>query len=208
MNSVTKENVEVWAGTLTVSGSTYNMYLIEGVRQIKASELKDKVSDYCGAHANDTNCRQIMANNYCQNNPDDSRCKEVFRKYCLLGNNLDDKRCRDYIRERCQNAENEDGCAEFALQRAKSYCEENSGSNLCKKIGENVANFCQNNTDNQGCVRIKNLIQDNPKLLKNAATIRTKLRTMVVNAGNAQQVGTQAQTGNGTQNQAGNQGGG
>lgn len=211
VSSVMKGDVEIWAGTLTLNSVTYNAYVIEGVRQIKASELGEKISDYCRANGNDTNCRQIMANNYCQNNPNDSRCKEVFRDYCLSGNNLDDTRCREYIKERCNSTPNDTGCVEFALKRAKSYCEENSGSNLCKKIGNAVADFCGNNTDNAGCARVRTMLEENPKLLQNANAIRNRIRTIVANAGSAQRVGTQTgtqeQAGSGTQGSGQNQGG-
>lgn len=182
VSSVMKGDIEMWAGTMTL-GSTYNLYVMEGVRPVRASELNEKVVEYCNT-AEDANCRDRLGN-YCENNPEDTRCRALFRAYCLKDDNMDDTRCREEFRNWCSENPTNANCIPFELQRAKSYCEENSGSNLCNAIATKVANFCANNTENIGCGRVKEMVQAAPTLLKNAQALRTRitnLRTTAVAA--------------------------
>ena len=96
--SVMKGDTEIWAGTMTL-GTSYNLYIIEGVRPIKASELREKVVEYCNANE-DANCADRLTN-YCQNNPDDTRCRALYRAWCLRDDNMDDTRCRYEFRNWC-----------------------------------------------------------------------------------------------------------
>lgn len=172
VSSVMKGDIEIWAGTMTL-GSTYNLYVIEGVRPIKAGELRERVVEYCST-VEDANCRERLGN-YCENNPEDARCRALFRAYCLRDNNMDDTRCREEFRNWCRENPTNAKCIPFELQRARSYCEENSGSNLCQAIATTAAEFCANNTDNEGCGAVKQLVQASAQLLRNAQAIRTRL---------------------------------
>ncbi len=173
LSSVMKGDTEVWAGTMELNEKTYNMYIIEGVRPIRASELKEKVVEYCNS-SDDANCADRLGN-YCENNPDDERCRALFRAYCMKDDNMEDTRCREAFRNWCEDNPTNKHCVPFALQRSKSYCEENSDSGLCRKIATNVANFCEANSDNEGCARVKEIVQAQPQLLKKATAIRARI---------------------------------
>jgi hypothetical protein len=148
--SVMKGNLEVWAGTLTISGATYHLYVMQAHRQVKPVELKEKVADYCQNNPDDTNCRDKIGD-YCQNNPDEERCQKLFMAHCVQGSNLDDSRCREFMNRYCEaNPEIED-CGVFAYQRSRQYCEENPGSNLCVKINAEIVEFCSVEPNHEKC---------------------------------------------------------
>jgi hypothetical protein len=169
--SVEKEDVEVWAGEMDLDGDTYHLYIIEGVRRIRAPELREKVADYCRNNPDDTNCRDKVEE-FCENNPNDERCKAIFRKYCIAGNNMDDMRCREYVKDYCSENQNLSECVTLGVSRARAFCENNPESVLCRKIDDRLVNFCQNNTDNEGCVRAK-------EVLKNRTQVLNRIRQVV-----------------------------
>ncbi len=172
VSSVMKGDTEIWAGTMELNDKDYNVYVIEGVRPIKAGELKDKVADYCRENE-DVNCTSKVEE-YCQSNPEDSRCKALFRAYCLKGN-MEDTRCREALREWCKNNPSNKVCVPLELNWAKNYCEEHSDSILCQRIANATANLCSQNPDNEGCITIKQLLEERPGLLAKAATLRNRI---------------------------------
>jgi len=113
---VSKPRFNLWAGTITINETTYNLYILEGTRLVKALELADKVSDYCVAHHDDANCSDKIKE-YCQNNPTDTRCVVLFRNYCRK--NLDDETCRNELKAYCSQKPNSDSDA------CKDFCKEN-----------------------------------------------------------------------------------
>jgi hypothetical protein len=193
VSSVMKGDTEIWAGTMELDDQDYNLYVIEGVRPIKASELKEKVVEYCNT-TEDANCRERLSN-YCQNNPDDARCRALFRAWCLKSDNMDDTRCRYEFRNWCKNNSTNKYCVPFELQRSKSYCEEHSDSVLCQRIANFTANFCQNNSDNEGCITVKNLIEQKPKLLEKVQALRSRITRLRVNASTSVSSATSADVG-------------
>jgi len=176
VSSVMKGDTEIWAGTMDLDGTTYHLYVIEGVRPIKAAELKEKVVEYCNK-TTDTNCRDRLRN-YCQDHPNDARCRALFRAWCVKGKNMDDSRCRYEFRKWCSKNPRNKYCIPFALNRSKRYCEEHSDSTICKRIANATANLCQNNPDNEGCATVKYLIAERPNLLRNVQALRTRIQNI------------------------------
>lgn len=172
LTSVMKGDTEIWVGDFRIGGIIYNLYLIEGVRPIRAGELKEKVADYCRENE-DANCAGRIEE-FCQNNPEDSRCQALFRAYCLKGN-MEDTRCREAFRNWCKENPANRLCIPFELQRARRYCEEHSASMLCRAIANEVADICENNPDNEGCVTVKSLLEDNSRLFRKIGAIRTRI---------------------------------
>jgi len=173
VSSVLKDDVEVWAGELIINGDTYNLYIIGGARRIKADELRDKVSNYCQNNPNDTDCREKVGE-FCQNNPEDARCKALFRKHCIAGNNMDDVRCREYVNDYCKDNPGLGECVTLEIRRARSYCEENSDSELCRRIDDRLVNYCRENPDNEGCIRAKEVLQNRSRVLSRLREYVTK----------------------------------
>jgi hypothetical protein len=173
ISSVEKDGVEVWAGTMTLSGTVRSLYVIEGARQVRAQELGDKVADYCRNNPNDTNCGDKVGQ-FCQSNPDDARCKALFRSYCIAGRNMDDARCREYVSGYCTDNSTLKECVAYGVLRAKSYCESNPGSALCARIDDRLVGFCQSNPDNEGCIRAKEAINVSTQLANRLAQVVTK----------------------------------
>ncbi|MCD6367625.1 MAG: hypothetical protein J7L45_00910, partial [Candidatus Aenigmarchaeota archaeon] len=166
---------EIWAGTLSLNEEKYNLYIIEGVRPIKASELKDKISEYCKNNPGDQNCKKIK--NYCENNPGDSRCKSLFREYCIKSGTKD-IRCRQFLMSWCKKNPTNEHCVPFALQRAKHYCELHPDSKICKRIANRVVDFCKAHPENKGCLKVKRIIIERPKLFHGY-----KIRKSLMNIG-------------------------
>jgi len=164
---------------MELNDKDYNVYVIEGVRPIKAGELKEKVSDYCKNNP-DANCAGKIED-YCNNNPEDNRCQALFRAYCLNGN-MEDTRCRQAFINWCKENPENKHCVPFALKWAKNYCEEHSDSNLCQKIATNVADFCKNNPENEGCITVKQIVAERPALLSKIQAIRGKIAALKINA--------------------------
>jgi hypothetical protein len=156
LSSVMKGNMEIWAGTITADGTSYNAYVLEGSRPVNNQELKEKITDYC----NETgNCSQ-GTEAFCQSNPTDTRCLALFKAFCLRGNNMDDSRCRQYMLDWCKDRNETDDCRAFAIQRSGAYCEAHSGMAVCKAIEQKIANFttgagnyCANNSGTIGCAQ-------------------------------------------------------
>jgi hypothetical protein len=162
--SVEKDDVEVWAGEMDLDGGSYHLYVIGGARKVRASELRDKVADYCRNNPDDTSCRDRVGE-FCESNPNDARCKAIFRKYCIAGSNMDDIRCREYVRDYCSENANLSECVTQGISRARAFCEENPGSALCGKIDDRLVEFCRNNTDNSGCIMAKEVLQNRAQVL-------------------------------------------
>ncbi|MCX6817798.1 MAG: hypothetical protein NTU57_02990 [Candidatus Aenigmarchaeota archaeon] len=122
LNSYVKGNGEVWAGSLTLNGVTYNAYVIQAPKVWKAEEVADNVKDYC--KNNPVKCKATIKavggiicdpekegiscadkiKTFCEQNPTDNRCKVVNWAYCKL--HLDDANCRADIIEKCKNITN------------------------------------------------------------------------------------------------------
>ncbi len=164
MASVEKGDIVVWAGTMELDGSTYHIYIMEGVRKIRAPELRDKVADYCRNNPDDTNCLNKVED-YCGNHPNDARCKAIFRKYCIAGKNMDDMRCREYVKDYCSENPNLSECVTMGIERANVFCVKNPDSSLCRKIDNRLVEFCGNNPDNEGCIRAKEIVMNRSQVL-------------------------------------------
>jgi len=118
----------VWYGTLSISGFDYNIYILEGQRKIKASELGEEAKEGCGTNpsacndvargigkrycdkATDKSCRDKIAE-FCTDNPTDPRCVAMFRAFCV--NKLDDSRCREELRGFCSTNPTNSNCQRF-----------------------------------------------------------------------------------------------
>jgi hypothetical protein len=149
VKSVMKGNMEVWAGTLTVEGTAYNLYVLEAPRLIKKEELKDKIKDYCSGNA-EGNCSSRIED-FCENNPTDTRCLALFKAHCMKGNNLDDSRCRQFMLGWCQNNSEATDCRLLAIQRTEKYCEEHEGTPVCNAIQNRLEDFCETDSNNTNC---------------------------------------------------------
>ena len=157
LTSVIKGETEIWAGTLTVDGITYNTYVLGGYRPIKAAELKEKVSEYCSENSKDRNCGGKIED-FCESNPTDTRCLALFKAFCLRKNNLDDSRCRQYMAEWCKDRNETEDCRAFAIERSGAYCSSHSGAAVCHAIEQKISNFttgvtnyCAEHSSTIGC---------------------------------------------------------
>jgi hypothetical protein len=157
LTSVIKGNMEIWAGTLTLDGTTYNTYILGGYRPIKAAELKEKVSEYCSENRTDRNCGGNMEA-FCESNPTDTRCLALFKAYCLRGNNMDDSRCRQYMLTWCKDRNETEECRAFAIERTGAYCTSHAGTPVCNAIEMKIRNlttaqnnYCAEHADSIGC---------------------------------------------------------
>lgn len=160
LDSYPKGDKEMWAGTLTLNGGSYNAYVIQAARNVKAAEKAWKLSDYC--EENPARCGTAMRaagsiicdpeqegetcrnriRTFCEGSPEDRRCVALRMAYCKQ--NLDDADCRAEYMEKCK---------------------ENLGEEICEKLGE-VYN---------------NALNKRPQLMNNAPgwvkTIRERIRT-------------------------------
>lgn len=157
LTSVIKGDMEIWAGTLTVDGTSYNTYILGGYRPIKASELKEKVSEYCSENSTDSNCGGRIQD-FCENNPTDTRCLALFKAFCLRKNNMDDSRCREFMAGWCKDKNETDDCRAFAIQSSGAYCAAHPGTGICRVIEQKITNFttgqtnyCAEHSDTVGC---------------------------------------------------------
>jgi hypothetical protein len=121
-----KGEYEIWFGTLTVSGQTYNAYILGGARPIKAVEIGEKIKELCDAFP--VRCREVGSaigagieriKSFCEQNPSDARCVAVFREYCRF--HLDDSRCREGLRGYCKYNSQAKQCEEFC-EKYPSVC--------------------------------------------------------------------------------------
>ena len=107
---VSKPSDNIWAGTITISGQTWNAYILEAHQQYSSSEEKQTIADYCANHQDDENCRNKVED-FCQNNPNDARCISLLHNYCK--SNLQDGRCREALRDFCQKNASDSNCVGF-----------------------------------------------------------------------------------------------
>jgi len=125
LNSYPKGDREVWAGTLTLNGVTYNAYIIQANRLLKAAEKADNVKEYCQNNpekckaamkavgqivcdpTTDGNCRDRIKT-FCEQYPDDNRCKVLGIAYCKL--HLDDSNCRQELIDKCKLNNTDEAC--------------------------------------------------------------------------------------------------
>jgi len=113
---VSKPSDNIWAGTLTLNGVTYNTYLLEAHRQYTPAEEKNTVADYCQAHHDDANCRNKIED-FCQNNPSDQRCVALVNNFCK--SHLHDGRCREALKNTCEHNSQSEQCTDFCKQFPK-----------------------------------------------------------------------------------------
>ncbi|NIO22889.1 MAG: hypothetical protein GTN38_02580 [Candidatus Aenigmarchaeota archaeon] len=164
LDSYPKGEKELWAGTMTLNGKTYNVYLIQGRRVVKAVEKAQKAFEYCRNNpercraamqaigrnvicdpVTDENCRERIRT-FCESNPEDARCKALRLAQCGL--NLEDADCRAEIRGVCSN---------------------NATETACQRLGE-VYN---------------NMVQKRPEILENAPQWFQTVRQRLLQAGGA-----------------------
>jgi hypothetical protein len=125
LNSYPKGDKEIWAGTLTLDGVTYNAYVIQAARVVKAVEKAEKVFDYC--RNNPVKCKAVMKavgqivcdhltdgncsgkiRTFCESNPEDNRCKALELAGCK--EKLNDSDCRAELMALCQANNTEQFC--------------------------------------------------------------------------------------------------
>ena len=138
--SVIKGDVDVWAGTLTLDGKSYSLYILDVPRRMNQEEIGEQVRNYCGENQDDTNCREGMEE-YCKNNPNESPCKEILRRHCQQ--NLDDSRCREFMFRYCEERPMDATCRLFAVKRSAEFCEENPDSKICQALDKAVGQNCE-----------------------------------------------------------------
>jgi len=127
VDSYAKGDREVWAGTLTLNDKTYNTYIIQVPKIMRAVEKAERTFEYC--KNNPVRCRAVMkavgniicnpeAENvscrdkiktFCEEHPDDRRCKALRLAYCKI--HLEDSTCRAEIMGVCQNNATENACS-------------------------------------------------------------------------------------------------
>lgn len=171
LNSYPKGDKEVWAGTLTLNGETYNAYVLQAHRLVKPLEKAEKTFEYCKNNpekckaamkavgqivcdpVTDGNCRDRIKN-FCEQYPDDNRCKALRFAQCKL--NLEDADCRAEIMGVCRN---------------------NATDNACERLGEVYNKFVE---------RRPEVLQNVPRWF---ATVRERLQQQTGELGTGQQGG-------------------
>jgi len=131
-----KGNVDIWVGQITINNKDYNIYILEGQRKFKNTEIAENVMETCSEDLeeckdiakgignrfcnklDDKSCREKIQE-FCKQNPDDRRCLVIARLYCK--DNIDDTRCRHLLRE---------------------YCSNNQDTAICGKICNKFPRFC------------------------------------------------------------------
>lgn len=125
---------EIWFGTLTVSGQTYNAYILEGVRPIKPVEIGEKIKELCENFP--VRCKEVglaigntidKIKGFCNEHPSDARCVAVFREYCRF--HLDDSRCREGLKGYCKYNSQAKQCEEFC-EKYPSVCAATTATSL------------------------------------------------------------------------------
>jgi len=129
LTSYPKGDTEIWAGTLSLSGASYNAYVIQAKRLFKPAEEADNIKDYCTNNPGkcmaamkavgsiicdpqtDGNCRDKIRT-FCEQNPTDKRCKTLGLTYCEL--HLNDSICRSEIIDNCKLNNSEKVCEKLA----------------------------------------------------------------------------------------------
>jgi hypothetical protein len=149
-NLVEKDGKDVWVGTLTISGKTYNIYLLEGNRKMTKAEIRDKVSNYCQAHHEEDNCRGKIAD-YCENNPTDQRCLSIIKNACKKG--LEDVRCRAELKDYCLNNTTAEVCQTLNLKLTENYCKSHPLDDSCVKVQKKrIVEYCVDHPEETKCV--------------------------------------------------------
>ena len=146
---IIKDDTEVWAGTLTMDGTTYNLHILQAPRLIKKAELKEKIREYCN-ETGDGNCSGAIES-YCESNPTDTRCLALFKAFCIRKNNMDDSRCRDFMKGWCKDNPEITDCRLFAVEMTKKYCEDNPKTPTCNAIEKKLVNYCETDSDQPRC---------------------------------------------------------
>mgnify|MGYP000005727488 CR=1 FL=1 len=115
VNLVIKPGHDVWYGSITLDGVSYNVYIIEVHRPLRASEAAEKIESFCDRHP--LKCRVLARvaknriKNYCIRNVRDSRCVELVRHYCK--EHIEDFRCRNELKLFCVKNPTNEKCVEF-----------------------------------------------------------------------------------------------
>lgn len=171
-SSIMKGDLEVWVGTLSISGASYNVYILEAPRPIKPRELGEHISETCKGNperckvaikgigpANcektpeEPSCRERIKN-FCENNPKDQRCVALFRVYCMK--HLDDARCREAVKEVCKENKDDERCRMMMLKTSEIFCQKNPLDKRCVELEKNrIADYCINNPDDVKCAKVK-----------------------------------------------------
>ena len=163
LDSYLKGDREVWAGTLTLNGVTFNAYVIQAPRIRTALENAERVRDYC------------------RNNPE--KCKAVMKAVGnILCDPVTDGNCRNRIRDFCNQTPEDSRCK--ALRFA--YCRQHPEDADCRS---ELMGVCRNNSTEKACnvlVEVYNRnIQKRPEALGNAPqwfhTIRERIRERLGN---------------------------
>jgi hypothetical protein len=162
VKSVMKGDLEVWAGTLTVDGTAYNLYILEAPRTIKRTELKEKIKEYC-SETGDGNCTNRIEQ-FCENNPTDTRCLALFKAFCLRKNNMDDTRCREFMQGWCKDNPEVTDCRLYAVERSTKYCAEHGNASVCNAITKKLVDFCSTDPGNAKC---NETCREHPEACKN-----------------------------------------
>lgn len=119
LNLISKPSDNIWAGTITLSGTTYNAYILEAQRGFVGNEEQNAVAVYCQSHTDDSNCRN-GTENFCASNPTDQRCVGLLNNYCK--DHLMDGRCRQELGDFCKtHLQNNPTCQGFC-QRYPETC--------------------------------------------------------------------------------------
>jgi hypothetical protein len=171
VQAIEKGDSIIWAGTMTVESDSYNVYLLEGKREVKSNEIGEKNSEYCEEYPErcqgiikgirnlgcddpaTQGCREKIRN-FCENNVNDTRCQALFRSYCV--NNMDDVRCRSAYNEYCQNNPEAESCNNYRLRITAQYCEDHPTDTKCVELQrQRLSDYCLQNTDDAKCAAVK-----------------------------------------------------
>lgn len=111
-----KPGRDIWAGTMTLNSTGYNVYFIGIARAFKLKEITNNMGEYCTANPEVDACKKLGAckedpekckeriATFCEKNPDDVKCGFLKRVYCLK--NSDDERCREHLIGLCEQNPN------------------------------------------------------------------------------------------------------
>ncbi|HKZ45212.1 MAG TPA: hypothetical protein VJ343_00735 [archaeon] len=171
--SVIKGSSEIWVGTLTLNGETWNIYVLGAPRLFKIEEMAEKISDYC--EDNPDKCTDVakgIGSAYCEKTPEDPSCREKIRNWCqehstdqrclsLLRNfckfNIEDGRCREVMKDYCVNNTDDEKCKFFELAVTEEYCLKHPLDRKCLELArERLVEYCLNHPNEQKCVRLQN----------------------------------------------------
>ncbi|MCD6590525.1 MAG: hypothetical protein J7K72_00975 [Candidatus Aenigmarchaeota archaeon] len=126
-DSYVKGTKEIWAGSMTLDGENYNIYVIQAPRKAKPVEVAERAFEYC--KNNPEKCRAAVKavgkqicgetgncadkiKNFCSQHPDDARCKALHRAYCAT--HLSDSTCREEMIKYCKEHPDRPACEKLA----------------------------------------------------------------------------------------------